>query len=135
MAGINKVILVGNVGKDPEVRFLPSGQPVANFSLATNEIRNSKDGKRVEKTEWHKIVAFGKLGEICGEYLSKGKLVYIEGKIQTRSWEDKNGNQKQSTEVIATSMQMLDKKLESNKNKVDSDNDNNEEENQEDIPF
>ncbi|MCC6502830.1 MAG: single-stranded DNA-binding protein [Deltaproteobacteria bacterium] len=106
MAGINKVILVGNLGADPEIRYSPGGMAVANFSLATSETF-SKDGQKQTKTEWHKIVAFGKLAEICGQYLSKGKQVYIEGKIQTRNWEDKEGNKKYMTEIVANSMQML----------------------------
>ena len=109
MAGINKVILVGNLGADPEIRYSPGGMAVANFSLATSETF-SKDGQKQTKTEWHKIVAFGKLAEICGEYLSKGKQVYIEGKIQTRSWDDKEGNNKYTTEIVANSMQMLGSK-------------------------
>jgi single-strand DNA-binding protein len=107
MAGINKVILVGRLGRDPEMRYLPSGSAVANFSIATSEMWQDKDsGERKEKTEWHRIVAFGRLGEICGEYLSKGKQVYIEGRLQTRSWE-KDGVTRYSTEIIASTMQML----------------------------
>ena len=109
MAGINKVILVGNLGADPEIRYSPGGMAVVNFSLATSETF-SKDGQKQTKTEWHKIVAFGKLAEICGQYLSKGKQVYIEGKIQTRSWDDKEGNKKYTTEIVANSMQMLGSK-------------------------
>lgn len=107
MAGINKVILVGNLGADPEIRYTPSGTAVANFRLATSETRTNKEGQKETKTEWHRIVTFGKLAEICGEYLSKGKQVYIEGKIQTRSWDDKDGNKKYMTEIVANTMQML----------------------------
>jgi single-strand DNA-binding protein len=107
MAGVNKVILVGNLGTDPELRYTPSGKAVANFSLATNEQWTNKDGEKEERTEWHRIVAWGRLGEICGEYLSKGSQVYIEGKIQTRPWEDRDGNKRYTTEVIAQTMQML----------------------------
>lgn len=106
MAGVNKVILVGNLGADPEIRYAPSGTAVANFRLATSETW-VKDGQKETKTEWHRIVAFGKLAEICGEYLSKGKQVYIEGKIQTRSWDDKDGTKKYMTEIVANTMQML----------------------------
>ncbi len=107
MAGINKVILVGNLGRDPEMRYLPSGSAVANFSIATSEMWQDKEsGEKREKTEWHRIVAFGRLGEICGEYLSKGRQVYIEGKLQTRSWE-KDGVTRYTTEIIASAMQML----------------------------
>ena len=107
MAGVNKVILVGNLGRDPEVRYTKSGQAVASFSIATSEKWTGKDGNKEEKTEWHRIVAWGKLGEICGEYLSKGKQVYLEGRLQTREWEDNNGNKKQTTEIVASNMTML----------------------------
>ncbi len=106
MSGVNKVILVGRLGADPEVRYTPGGAAVANFRMATSE-NWTKDGEKQERTEWHKIVAFGKLGEICGEYLAKGKQVYIEGRIQTRSWEDKDGNKRWMTEIVANNMQML----------------------------
>lgn len=107
MAGVNKVILLGNLGADPEIRYTPSGMAVANFRIATSETRPNKEGQKETKTEWHRIVAFGKLAEICGEYLAKGKQVYIEGKIQTRSWDDKDGNKRYTTEILANSMQML----------------------------
>jgi single-strand DNA-binding protein len=105
---INKAILVGNLGQDPEIRYTNSGTAVANFSIATTERWKDKNtGEMQDKTEWHKIVAWGKLGEICGEYLSKGRQVYIEGKIQTRQWEDKDGNKRYSTEIVANEMKML----------------------------
>ena len=107
MASINKVILIGNLGADPEIRYTSSGTAVANFRIATNERWTNQNGEKEERTEWHRIVAFGRLGEICGEYLSKGKPVYIEGRLQTRSWEDRDGNQRTTTEVVATAMQML----------------------------
>ena len=107
MRGVNKVILIGNLGKDPEVRYTASGQAVANFPIATTEVGSSKDGNKQEYTEWHRIVAWGRLAEICGEYLTKGKSVYIEGSIRTRSWEDKEGNKRWTTEVVARSMQIL----------------------------
>ena len=107
---VNKVILIGRLGADPELRYMPNGDPVANFNLATNESYKDKDGNTQEKTEWHRIVAFRRLAEICGEYLKKGKLVYIEGRIQSRSWEDKNGMKRYTTEIVANTMQMLDKK-------------------------
>jgi len=110
---INKVIIVGYVGKDAEIRYTPSGSSVANFSVATTE-KWSKNGEKTEKTEWHKIVAFGKLAEICGEYLTKGKLIYIEGKLQTRNWEDKDGIKRYSTEIVANVMKMLGGKTSSN---------------------
>ena len=107
MASINKVILIGNLGADPEVRYTPSGKAVANFTLATTEQWKGKDGEKNEKTEWHRIVAWERLGEICGEYLHKGRSVYIEGKLQTRGWDDKDGNKRYTTEIIAQNMQML----------------------------
>lgn len=107
MAGINKVILIGNLGRDPEVRYTPDGTAVANFTIATSERWKDKNtGEMQERTEWHRIVAWRKLGEICGEYLSKGKQVYIEGRLQTRSWE-KDGVTKYTTEIIASDMKML----------------------------
>ena len=109
MAGVNKVILVGRLGRDPEIRYTPSGAAVANFSIATSdEWRDKESGEKQEKTEWHRIVAWRRLGEICGEYLRKGSQVYIEGKLQTRSWEDRDGNTRYTTEVVAQTMQMLD---------------------------
>lgn len=107
MASVNKVILLGNLGSEPELRYTPSGKAVANFSLATHEQWTGKDGEKGERTEWHKIVAWARLGEICGEYLHKGSPVYIEGRLQTRSWEDKEGNKRYTTEIIAQTMQML----------------------------
>ncbi len=107
MAGVNKAILVGNLGGDPEIRYTPSGAAVANFSLATSESWKGKDGQKQDRTEWHKIVVFGKLAEICGEYLAKGKQVYIEGRIQTREWEDREGNKRKTTEIVANQMTML----------------------------
>jgi single-strand DNA-binding protein len=108
MAGsVNKVILIGRVGRDPEVRYIPSGVPVATFSVATDESFKSKNGEQQQHTEWHKVVAWNKLAEICGEYLTKGKLVYIEGSIRSRQWEDQSGNKRTSYEIIARNMQML----------------------------
>lgn len=105
--GVNKVILVGNLGKDPEVRYTPSGQPVANFNLATSESWTDKQGQRQERTEWHRIVVWGKQAELCGEYLAKGRMVYIEGKLQTRQWDDRDGNKRYTTEVQATQVTFL----------------------------
>ena len=108
MSGINKVMLIGRLGQDPEVRYTPDGTAVANFSIATSEEWKDKNsGEKRERTEWHRIVAWRRLGEICGEYLSKGRQVYIEGRIQTRSWEDKDGNKRYTTEVIASDVQFL----------------------------
>jgi single-strand DNA-binding protein len=105
---VNKAILIGRLGKDPEVRYTPDGAMVTNFNLATDEQWKDKNGEKVQKTEWHRIVTFGKLAEICGNYLTKGKLIFIEGRIQTRSWEDKDGVKRFTTEIVAGNMQMLD---------------------------
>ncbi len=107
MAGVNKVILIGRLGKDPEVRYTGNGTAVASFTIATSESWTNKDGEREERTEWHRIVAWRKLAEICGEYLAKGKQVYIEGRLQTREWEDREGMKRWTTEITAQNMQML----------------------------
>ena len=107
MAGINKVILIGNLGKDPEVRYLDSGVAVANITLATTENYKNKEGERVSQTEWHDIVLWRGLAEIAEKYLKKGSSVYIEGKIRTRKWEDKDGNNRYRTEILANNMTML----------------------------
>lgn len=107
---INKAILVGRLGKDPEVRYTPDGMMVTTFTMATDEQRKDKNGERVRTTEWHRIVTFGKLAEICGKYLTKGKLVFVEGRIRTQAWEDKDGNKRSTTEIIASDMRMLDSK-------------------------
>ena len=98
-SGVNKVILVGNLGADPEIRYTPSGAAVANFRMATTESWKDSDGQRQDRTEWHKIVVWGKLAELCGEYLAKGRMVYVEGKLQTRQWDDRDGNKRYTTEV------------------------------------
>jgi len=106
--GVNKVILVGNLGKDPDMKYTASGAAIANITVATSESWNDKQtGEKVEKTEWHRVVAFQRLAEIMGEYLKKGSQVYIEGKIQTRKWQDQNGQDRYTTEVVANDMQML----------------------------
>ncbi|MAW21238.1 MAG: single-stranded DNA-binding protein [Flavobacteriales bacterium] len=107
MAGVNKVILVGNLGKDPEVRYLDSGVAVANFSLATTENYKNKEGERVSQTEWHNVVLWRGLAEVAEKWLKKGSSVYIEGKIRTRKWEDKDGNTRYSTEILGDNMTML----------------------------
>ena len=107
MASVNKVILLGNLGADPELRYTNSGTAVANFRIATNERWSDKNGTAQERTEWHNIVAWGKLAEICGKYLKKGRSVYVEGRLQTRSWDDQAGNKRYTTEVVAQVMQML----------------------------
>lgn len=107
MASVNKVILVGNLGRDPEIRYLPSGDPVANIAIATSSKYKGKDGNMVEETEWHRVTFFGKLAEIVGQYLKKGRPVYVEGAIKTRKYTDKDGVEKYATDIIAREMQML----------------------------
>jgi single-strand DNA-binding protein len=107
MASVNKVILIGNLGRDPEVRYMPSGDAVANFSVATTEKWKDKNGEMQEQTEWHRVSFFGRQAEICGEYLRKGSSVYIEGRLQTRKWTDKDGNERATTEIRGDRMQML----------------------------
>jgi len=109
MAGVNKVIIVGNLGNDPEVRYSNNGAAIANISVATSDSWKDKNtGEKQERTEWHRIVMFNRLGEIAGEYLKKGSKVYIEGKLQTRKWQDQQGQDRYSTEIVADQMQMLD---------------------------
>lgn len=132
MAGVNKVILIGNLGKDPEVRYMPSGGAVSNTSLATSETWKDKNGEKQERTEWHNIVFFEKLAEIAANYLRKGSKIYVEGKLQTKKWQDKEGNDRYTTQVVVQTMQMLDGK------KRESGEPMEEEENQDfdnDIPF
>lgn len=107
MRGVNKAIIVGTLGKDPEIRYSGNGNAIANISVATNESWKGKDGQQQEKTEWHRIVIFGKLAEIVQQYLKKGDSAYFEGKIQTRKWQDQSGNDRYSTEIVANEMQML----------------------------
>lgn len=110
MAGVNKVILVGNLGKDPEVRHLESGRAVANFTLATGEVYKNKNGEKVTHTEWHNIVMWSPLAEIAEKYLRKGRSVYLEGKLQTRTYDDKDGNRKYMTEIVVQNLNMLGSK-------------------------
>jgi len=107
MASVNKVILIGNLGADPETRYLPSGDAVANIRIATTDVWKDKSGEKQEHTEWHRVAFFGKLAEIAGEYLKKGSPVYIEGRIRTRKWQDKEGQDRYSTEIVADRMQLL----------------------------
>src|SRR5437763_10555992 len=107
MASVNKVILIGNLGRDPETRYMPDGGAITNISIATTDKWKDKAGEMQEKTEWHRIAFFGKLAEIAGEYLKKGSQVYVEGRLQTRKWQDKDGQDKYTTEVVANVMQML----------------------------
>ena len=107
---VNKVILIGRLGSDPELRYTPNGDAVANFRVATNRVWKDQEGNQQERTEWHRIVAWRRLAERCGEFLKKGSHVYIEGRLETRSWEGKNGNKRYVTEIIANQMQMLEAK-------------------------
>ena len=112
MSSLNEVNLIGHLGRDPELKFTPSGQPVANFSVATDESYMGKDGQKVQKTEWHRIVVWGKQAEFCGNYLKKGSLVYVKGSLETRKWTDKDGAEKYTTEIKAIRVQGLDKRPE-----------------------
>ncbi len=107
MGNLNKVMIIGHLGQDPDIRHAPSGDEVANMTVATSESWKDKNGERQEKTEWHRVVAFGKLAEICGQYLQKGSEVYFEGRLQTRKWTDKEGQDRYTTEIVATQLQML----------------------------
>ena len=141
--GINKVIIVGNLGADPDSRAMPSGNAVTNINVATSESWNDRDtGEKQEKTEWHRVVFFNRLAEIAAQYLKKGSQVYVEGKLQTRKWEDKEGNERWTTEVVANQMQMLGDRMSndmSNDNasssQSSSDNDFSTDEFDDDIPF
>ena len=109
MASLNKVMLIGSLGRDPEIRYMPNGDAACNLSVATSESWKDKNGEKHERTEWHRISMFGKLAEIAGQYLAKGSSVYLEGKLQTRKWTDKDGVDKYTTEIIADRMQMLER--------------------------
>tara|TARA_Y100000766_G_scaffold270448_1_gene268379 strand:+ start:380 stop:787 length:408 start_codon:yes stop_codon:yes gene_type:complete len=135
MAGVNKVILVGNLGKDPEVRYLDSGVAVANFSLATTESYKNKEGERVNQTEWHNIVLWRGLAEVAEKWLKKGSSIYIEGKIKTRKWEDKDGNSRYNTEILADNMTMLGGKPTSDSKSSVVSNEQNTTDSTDDLPF
>jgi len=107
---LNRVMLIGRLGRDPEMRYTASGTPVTSFSLATDEFWKDQNGERQRRTEWHNIVVWSKLAETCNQYLTKGKLVYIEGRLQTREWDDRDGNKRKTTEIIASEMKMLDRR-------------------------
>ena len=140
MSSVNKALIIGNLGQDPEIKYTQSGSPVANLSVATSERWKDKNtGEQKEQTEWHRVVVFGRLAEIAEQYLKKGSKVFIEGKIQTRDWEDSEGNKKYTTEVVAREMTMLDSRASTDSSASSSDNsakdaakDDNSEE---DIPF
>ena len=140
--GINKVIIVGNLGADPDTKSMPSGNMVANFSVATSESWNDRDtGERQEKTEWHRVVFFGRLAEIADQYLRKGSQVYVEGKLQTRKWEDRDGNERWTTEIVGNQLEMLGERMgsgSSQSNNMDqstSKSNFNDDEFDDDIPF
>lgn len=139
MASLNKVMLIGSLGKDPEVRYTAAGQAVAGFSMATSEKYKDKAGEWVERTEWHNITVWGKLAELAGEYLTKGKSVFIEGRLQTRKWQDKDGNDRYTTEIVADKMQFLSPKgmntSESGRGSQERYNDNSNFNPDDDIPF
>lgn len=107
MSGVNKVIILGRLGSDPETKSVSTGSTITRFSVATSEAWNDKDGNKQEKTEWHRIVVWGKLAEICGKYLAKGRQAYVEGRLQTRSWEDQQGQKKYTTEIVASTVQFI----------------------------
>ncbi|OGC78831.1 MAG: single-stranded DNA-binding protein [candidate division Zixibacteria bacterium RBG_16_40_9] len=134
MAGINKVILIGNLGKDPELRYTPNSQAVATFSLATNRKWKDKEGQQQEQTEWHNIVTWGKRAEICKEYLKKGSSVFVEGRIQYRTYDDKDGNKRYITEIVAHQVTMLGRKGETKEEPVSQDLESSAAE-EEDLPF
>lgn len=141
--GINKVIIVGNLGADPDSRAMPSGNAVTNISVATSESWNDREtGEKQEKTEWHRVVFFNRLAEIAAQYLKKGSQVYVEGKLQTRKWEDKEGNERWTTEVVANQMQMLGDRMSNDmtndnasSSQSSSDNDFSTDDFDDDIPF
>lgn len=110
MAGVNRVILLGHLGRDPEMRYMPDGKAIANLNLATSESFKDRDGNRQERTEWHRIVLFGRIAEIAGEYLQKGSMAYIEGKLQTRKWTDKEGQERYTTEIVGDRLQLVGSK-------------------------
>ena len=112
MAALNKVLLIGNLGRDPETRYMPDGGAITNVSIATTERWKDTDGNKQEKTEWHRVAFFGKLAEIAGEYLKKGAPIYVEGKLQTRKWQDKDGQDRYITEIVANNLQMLGRREE-----------------------
>jgi len=135
MSGVNKVILVGHLGRAPETKHTQSGSSVVNFSMATTEKWKNKDGEKQEKTEWHRVVTFGKLAEICGQYLQKGKLVYVEGKLQTDKWQDKEGNDRYTTKVIAREMVMLGGKGDAGQGGYEAPASSGSGQSEEDVPF
>ena len=135
MAGVNKVILVGNLGKDPEVRHLEGGAAVANFTLATTEVYKDKTGTRQEQTEWHNIVVWRGLAEIAEKYLKKGMTIYVEGKLRTRSWDDKEGHKRYTTEIVGDTFTILSKKENTNSSGTANDSLSSDPKTEDDLPF
>ncbi len=135
MAGVNKVILVGNLGKDPEVRHLEGGAAVANFTLATTEVYKDKTGARQEQTEWHNIVVWRGLAEIAEKYLKKGTTIYVEGKLRTRSWDDKEGHKRYTTEIVGDTFTILSKKENTNSSGTANDSLSSDPKTEDDLPF
>jgi single-strand DNA-binding protein len=135
--GLNKVMLIGNLGRDPEMRYTPSGRPVTTFSVATTRNWSNADGQKRSETEWFNIVAWGSLAEICNQYLKKGQQVYIEGRLQTRRWEDEQGNKRSSTEIVAREMTMLGERKEKAEGEPDGNqvDDHHEQGEEEEFPF
>lgn len=119
---VNKVILLGRLGQDPELKYTPGGAAVCNFSLATTEAWTDKQGQKQEKTEWHRVVVWGKLAELCNQYLAKGRQAFLEGRLQTRSWDDKDGNKRYTTEILANTVQFIGGATASNNSQVDNSN-------------
>jgi len=132
---VNRVILVGRLGKEPEVRYSNGGNAIANFNLATSRTYKNKSGEKVDDTEWHRCVSFGRTAEICGEYLHKGSLIYVEGRLQTRDWEDKDGNKRWTTEIILENMRMLGGKDDNNSFPANDQNDTPKNIPDDDVPF
>jgi len=137
--GLNKVMIIGHLGRDPEMRFTPSGRPVTTFSVAVSRTWNSSSGERRSKTEWFKVVAWGNLAEICKKFLTKGQQVYVEGRLETRHWEDKEGQKRTTVEVVANEMTMLGERRDKNNNDKDEEDDapleNPPEEDEDEFPF
>ncbi len=131
---INKAIIIGRLGADPDMRYTPSGTAVANFRVATNNATKDQDGNWTDQTEWHHVVAFGRTAEVAGEYLKKGKLVYIEGRLQTRNWEDQNGTKHYKTEIITNSLQLLGSRSDGPSSQKQDDRDTSEEQEQQSAP-
>lgn len=135
MSSLNKAMIIGRLGNDPDMRYLPSGEAVANLSIATSETWKDKDGNKKESVEWHRVSFFGKIAEVCGQYLKKGGLVYVEGKIQTRKWQDKDGQDRYTTEIRGERMQMLSGRADGASNNAPKESPQSSDDFDSDIPF